>query len=165
MHRNLSSRLLTVWIVLGLGTALLSCANEESMEFTALCSTTMFVAGYWNATFRCENGSCVAGNDRYLVSQELSDLTQVTAEIVASSLPSDVGVVFEGELCNDVFTWEATNPGNDESGSWTFVDLEHFTKTSTFDNEQYTCVGQGTKEPLPLPAEFFCPLPQSTQAR
>jgi hypothetical protein len=159
MQRSVFARPIRVWAVLGLGAAVLSCANEQSMEFTAVCSTTMFVAGYWNGTFRCDNGSCVTGNDRFLVTQELSDLTQVTAEIVASSLPGDVGAVLEGELCNDVFTWDATNPGNDEGGSWTFVDPQHFSKTSTFDNEAYTCVGQGTKEPLPLPAEFFCPLP------
>ncbi len=165
MHKRLSARLIPVWAMLGLGVAGLGCANEGSMEFTALCSTTMFVAGHWNGTFRCENGSCVTGSDRFLVTQDLSDLTQVTAEIVASTLPGDVGVVLEGELCNDVFTWEATNPGNDESGTWTFSDTEHFSKTSSFDNEQYTCVGHGTKEPLPLPAEFFCPLPQPTEAR
>lgn len=165
MHGSLSARLISLWTVLGLGATVLGCANEDSMEFTALCSTTMYVAGYWNGTFRCENGSCVTGSDRFLVTQELSDLTQVSAEIVASSIPSDVGVVLEGELCDNMFTWEATNPGNDESGQWTFVDAQHFEKTSTFDNEQYTCIGHGTQEPLPLPAEFFCPLPRTVRAR
>jgi len=165
MPRDMFARLIPICCVLGLGAAGLSCAGEESLEFTAVCSTTMYVAGHWNGTFRCENGSCVTGRDRFLVTQELSDLTEVTAEIVASTLPGDVGTVLEGELCNDVFTWSATNPGNDESGTWTFTDSQHFNKTSTFDNEEYTCVGQGTKEPLPLPPDYFCPLPRANGAR
>ncbi|MGD2152930.1 MAG: hypothetical protein PVG79_06645 [Gemmatimonadales bacterium] len=111
------------------------------MGFTAVCSMTIYVAGYWKGTFRCENGSCVTGRDRFLVSQEISDLTEVTVEIVASTLPGDVGTVFEGESCDDIFTWPATDPGNDASGTWTFSDGQHFNKTSTFDNKEYACDG------------------------
>lgn len=159
MSRSLLARLVQVWAVLGLGAAGLGCANEQSMEFTAVCRTTMHVAGYWAGAFRCENGSCITGRDRFDVQQDLSDLTQVTVEIVDSSLPGDIGVIMEGELCGNVFTWSVTDPGNDESGTWTFTDLQHFTKTSTFDDGAYTCVGQGTKAPLPLPPDYFCPLP------
>lgn len=48
MNRSLSVRLIPAWTVLGLGAAVLGCAGQELMEFTAVCSTTMFVAGYWN---------------------------------------------------------------------------------------------------------------------
>jgi hypothetical protein len=159
MSRSAFARLIPLWAVLGLGAAWLGCTGEQSMAFTAVCSTTMNVAGYWAGSFRCENGDCITGSDRFNVQQEVSDLTQVTVEIVDSSLPDDIGVIMEGELCGNTFTWAVTDPGNDESGTWTFTDLQHFSKTSTFGNGQYTCVGQGTKSPLPLPPDYFCPLP------
>jgi hypothetical protein len=129
------------------------------MEYTAACTTTLVVAGYWNVAFKCENDECVTGSDTYLVSQELSDLTTVSAEIMDSTLPGDIGVVFEGELCGNVFTFSATEPGNDENGTWTFSDMQHFTKTTTFGGGTHTCTGHGTAPPLPLPAPYFCPLP------
>jgi hypothetical protein len=133
------------------------CAGEEqALEYTAACNTILTVAGTWNAAFRCDNDECVAGEDTYLVSQDLSDLTTVTAEITASTLEGDVGVIFEGKLCGSVFTFSATNPGNDEAGSWTFSDANSFTKSTTFGGGANTCIGAGTKPPLPLPTPFVC---------
>jgi hypothetical protein len=158
--KSTPARSIAPTLVLAAASALcLGCQQSESMAVTASCSTTLLVAGSWNGTFKCENGSCITGDDRFEVAQSLTDLTQVTATIVASTLPGDSGSIFRGELCGNTFTWEAIDPGNDESGEWVFSDDQHFTKTSTFDGGEFSCVGAGTREPLPLPAPFFCPLP------
>jgi hypothetical protein len=133
------------------------CAGSDRV--TRACTTGLVVAGYCNMSFKCENDTCYTGEDRYEVEQDLSDLTRVTATIVASSLPGDVGVVFEGELCDTTFTSTASDPGNDEEGTWVFSDNQHLTKRTTFDNGEFTCVGIATKEPLPLAAPLACPVP------
>lgn len=150
-------RLISAWALLALGFFSIGCGTEEkALEYTAACSTILAVAGDWNVAFKCVNDECVSARDRYEVTQDLSDLTQVTAEIVDSELPGDIGVVFEGKLCGSVFTFSATNPGNDESGSWTFSDTQNFTKETTFGAGTHTCIGAGTKPPLPLPDPVPC---------
>jgi len=150
-------RLISVLALLAFGFFSVGCgAEEKALEYTAACTTTRLVAGYWHVAFKCENGECLSGTDTYLVSQGTSDRTAVTAEIVDSTLPDDIGTVFEGKLCGSVFTFSATNPGNDESGSWTFTDTSHMTKTSTYGGGTYTCTGNGTASPLPFPDPIVC---------
>jgi hypothetical protein len=150
-------RLISVSALLAIGFFSVGCGGEEkASEYTLACNTTLRVAGYWHVAFKCENGECLAGTDTYLVSQGTSDLTTVSAEIVDSTLLGDIGTVFEGELCGSVFTFSATDPGNDEAGSWTFTDTSHMTKTTTYDGGTYTCTGYGTANPLPYPDPIVC---------
>jgi hypothetical protein len=78
------------------------------------------------------------------------------AEIIDSDIPEDIGVVFEGDLCGNEFTFWADDPENDEAGTWIFSDNHNFTKNTTFNNGTHTCVGTGTKPPLPLPVAYIC---------
>jgi len=153
-------RISCVFVILSFNYLFIGCdAKPQSQAFTAACNTTLAIGGVWNVAFKCENGDCIPGRDSYEVTQDLSDPTQVTAEIIDSTLSGDIGVIFEGDLCGMIFTFSAIDPSNDESGSWTFSDAQNFTKLTTFGGGQHTCIGTGTKPPFPLPADVICPVP------
>lgn len=137
----------------------LGCGGSQSLEISAGCSTTFEVGGFWNTTFRCENSTCVTGMDRIELTQNPSERTQVSGEIVSPTLPGDFAVSFAGQLCGNVFSWTSTDPDSDESGAWTFSDEENFTERSSLERGELTCVGTGTREPLPVPEPFACPVP------
>ena len=158
MSNRILMHFISASVLIAFSIAALGCAQQA--EFTAECSTISYVAGTWLGTFRCEgNVNCISGNDQFDVHQDLEDLTKVTVEITLSSV-GDKGLILEGTLCGNTFTWEATNLGSDEKGEWIFREaLNYFNKTSTytFNDEEYTCIGQGARSPLPSPPPYIYP--------
>ena len=157
MSNRIFMHFISASVLIAFSIAALGCAQQA--EFTAECFTTSYVAGTWLGTFRCEGDvNCISGTDEFDVRQDQEDLTKVIVEITQSSV-GDQGLIFEGTLCGNTFTWEAINLDSDEKGEWIFSqDLNYFSKTSTytFNNEEYTCIGQGARSPLPFPPPYIC---------
>lgn len=121
--------------------------NYTTSPVLKQCESSIDLNGTWEINYTCYNLN--RPSERFSDTEILEvEEENNYAVFKVKNNPS----TFSGPVCGNKFNWSGTTPDYTETGTWTIIDKNNFTKESTFlrsgekEIDRKSCTGTGTRQ-------------------